>query len=218
MKGWSGLSVCKRLLIFVGVMLIMGGLIWALLGYPAMTEEGYLRRMERANLLPEGEILLRIDTQANGPDFLAVENGEYLELCRLPQRDALATRSEGFYLYRKAGKLTAVSLPSQFYGTVPVDEDGNRLTKCAVLLFDDRPEVQRVELSFAIGEETFVSKAQREVGGIFLCHYQRDQEAFYGDELWQDYLPEIQNCTARLYDARGELIEETAVPIGEMVG
>ena len=71
MRRWKYLSLQKRLLIRVVIILIIGCLIWVMRGYPPLTEEGYLRRAERAHLLPEGDVLLRIDTSANGPDFLA---------------------------------------------------------------------------------------------------------------------------------------------------
>lgn len=213
MKRWNDLSLQKRVLIYIGIILVICGLIWMIRGFPPLTEEGYLRRTERAHLLPEGEILLRIDTNANGPDFLAADGGEYLELCRLPQNSILATRSEGFYLYEKQGDLTVVPLPSQFYGTVL--KQGYK--QCALLLFDERPEVQRVELSFTIGDEDFTTQAEREVGGIFRCDYFHEEDLFYDHTLWGDYLPEIQNCIARLYDKNGTLIEETEVPVGNLI-
>lgn len=213
MKRWNDLSLQKRVLIYIGIILVICGLIWMIRGFPPLTEEGYLRRTERAHLLPEGEILLRIDTNANGPDFLAADGGEYLELCRLPQNSILATRSEGFYLYEKQGDLTVVPLPSQFYGTVL--KQGYK--QCALLLFDERPEVQRVELSFTIGDEDFTTQAEREVGGIFRCDYFHEEDLFYDYTFWGDYLPEIQNCIARLYDKNGTLIEETEVPVGNLI-
>ena len=215
MKGWSYLSIRKRLLAFACVIVAVCGLIWALAGYPALTEEGWLRRLERAHLLPEGDVLLRVDTNANGPDFLVAENGAYLELCALPQSDLLATYSEEMFLYKKQGDLTAVSLPSRFYGTILRGEEGT--VKCAILLFDDRPEVQKVELRFEIDGYTYTSQAEREVGGVFLCYYRRAEEAFYADELWRSYQPDIRSCTAKLYDSHGALIEETEVPMGEVV-
>lgn len=213
MRRWNLLSLRKRLLVCAVIILVIGLLIWMMRGYPPLTEEGYLRRAERAHLLPEGEILLRIETNANGPDFLAADGGEYLELCRLPQNSILATRSEGFYLYEKQGDLTVVPLPSQFYGTVL--KPGYK--QCALLLFDERPEVQRVELSFTIGDEFFTAQAEREVGGIFRCDYFHEEERFYDHTLWGDYLPEIQNCIARLYSANGTLIEETEVPAANLI-
>lgn len=213
MRRWKYLSLQKRLLVCTVTILIIGWLIWMMQGYPPLTEEGYLRRAERAHLLPEGEILLRIDTNANGPDFLAADGGEYLELCRLPQSSLYADRSEGFYLYEKQGDLTVVPLPSQFYGTVL--KQGYK--QCALLLFDERPEVQRVELSFTIGDEYFTTQAEREAGGIFRCDYFHEEDFFYDHTLWGDYLPEIQNCMARLYDKNGTLIEEIEVPVGNLI-
>lgn len=208
MKRWKYLSLQKRLLIRVVIILIIGCLIWVMRGYPPLTEEGYLRRAERAHLLPEGDVLLRIDTNANGPDFLAADGGEYLELCRLPQNSIQATWSEGFYLYEKQGDMTVVPLPSSFYGTVL--KPGYK--QCALLLFDERPEVQRVELSFEIDGYTYISQAEREVGGVFRCDYFHGEDLFYDHTLWGEYQPEIQNCAAKLYAADGTLIEETEVP------
>lgn len=213
MRHLKYLSLRKRLLIGVIAVILLGAGIWALKGYPALTAEGYLRRAEKAHLLPKGNILLRIDTKANGPDFLAADGGEYLELCRLPQNSLLATREEGFYLYEKKGDLTVVSLPSQFYGTVL--KPG--YIQCALLLFDERPEVHRVELSFEIDGYTYTLQADREVGGIFQCDYFHEQNLFYLHTSWGDYMPEIQNCFARLYDKGGALIEETEVPVGKLI-
>ena len=213
MKRWKYVPLRKRVLICFVICLLCCGLIWVMRGYPPLTEEGYLRRAEQAHLLPEGEILLRIDTNANGPDFLAADGGEYLELCRLPQNSIQATRSEGFYLYEKQGDLTVISLPSQFYGTVL--KPGYK--QCALLLFDERPEVQRVELSFEIDGYTYTSQAEREVGGIFRCDYFHGEDLFYDHTLWGDYLPEIQNCIARLYDKSGVFLEETEVPAADLI-
>ena len=213
MRRWKYLSLQRRLLIRVVIILIIGCLIWVMRGYPPLTEEGYLRRAERAHLLPDGDVLLRIDTNANGPDFLAADGGEYLELCRLPQNSIQATRSEGFYLYEKQGDMSVVPLPSQFYGTVL--KPGYK--QCTLLLFDERPEVQRVELSFEIDGDIYTSQSEREVGGIFRCDYFHEEELFYDHTLWGDYLPDIQNSIARLYDKNGTLIEETEVPAANLI-
>lgn len=216
MRRWKYLSLQKRLLIRVVIILVIGWLIWMTRGYPPLTEEGYLRRAERAHLLPEGEILLRIDTNANGPDFLAADGGEYLELCRLPQNSMLATHSEGFYLYEKQGDLTVVSLPSRFYGAMQNEGEGTAGVPCALLLFDERPEVQRVELSFMIDNTVHTSQAEREVGGVFRCDYFRGAAAYYDDVIWE-YHPDIVNCTAKLYDKNGTLIEKTEVPVANPI-
>lgn len=212
MRWWKYIPLRKKILFPVAVIVLLCGLIWALRGYPPLTDEGYLRRAERAHLLPKGDILTEIDTGANGPHFLAADGRKYLELCRLPQNSLLATRSEGFYLYEKRGDLTAVSLPSSFYGVVL--QPG--YTRCCMLLFDERPEVQRVDLSFVIDHETYTSQAEREVGGIFLCYYFREQTAYYDDLAW-DYLPDVVECYAKLYDKNGTLIEETEVPVGKLI-
>lgn len=214
MRRWKYLSLRKRLLVCAVTILIIGWLIWMMRGYPPLTEEGYLRRAERAHLLPEGDVLLRIDTNANGPDFLAADGGEYLELCRLPQNSILATRSEGFYLYEKLGDLTVVSLPSRFYGAMQKEGEGS--VPCALLLFDERPEVQRVELSFLIDNTVHTSQAEREVGGVFLCDYFRGARAYYDDAIWE-YHPDILKCSAKLYDKNGTLIEETEVPVANPI-
>ena len=213
MKRWKNLSLRKRLFIGVLIVLVLGTMIWALAGYPALTAEGYLRRAEKSYLLPEGEVLLKIETKANGPDFLAADGGTYLELCRLPKRSTLATHEMKFYLYERQGDLTVVPLPSQFYGTVL--KPGYK--QCTLLLFDERPEVQRVELSFEIDGEIYTSQSEREVGGIFRCDYFHEEELFYDHTLWGDYLPDIQNCIARLYDKNGTLIEETEVPAANLI-
>lgn len=213
MRRWKYLSLQKRLLVYAMTILIIGWLIWMMRGYPPLTEEGYLRRAERAHLLPEGDVLLRIDTNANGSDFLVADGGEYLELCRLPQNSILATQSEGFYLYEKQGDLTVMPLPSQFYGTVL--KSGYK--QCALLLFDERPEAQRVELSFEIDGCTYTSQAEREVGGVFRCDYFHGEDLFYDHMLWGEYQPEIRNCAAKLYAADGSLIEETEVPVGKLI-
>lgn len=214
MRWWKYLPLRKKIFFPVAVVVLLCGLIWALRDYPPLTDEGYLRRAERAHLLPEGDILTEIDTGANGPHFLAADGGKYLELCRLPQNSLLATRSEGFYLYEKKGDLTAVSLPSRFYGVMLKEGQGS--VPCALLLFDERPEVQRVELSFVIDYKTYTSQAEREVGGIFLCYYFREEESYYDDVAW-DYLPDVVECSAKLYDKNGALIGETDVPVGELI-
>lgn len=212
MKKWTYLPLRKKILFPVAIVVLLCALIWALRDYPPLTEEGYLRRAERAHLLPKGDILTEIDTGANGPHFLAADGGKYLELCRLPQNSLLATRSEGFYLYEKRGDLTVVSLPSSFYGVVL--QPGYK--RCCMLLFDERPEVQRVELSFVINHETYTSQAEREVGGIFLCYYFREEEMYYDDVAW-DYLPDVVECSAKLYDKNGTLIEKTNIPVGKLI-
>lgn len=213
MKRWENLSLRKRLLIGVLIVLVLGATIWALTGYPALTAEGYLRRAEKSHLLPEGDVLLKIETRANGPDFLVADGGAYLELCRLPKRSTLATHEMKFYLYERQGDLTVVPLPSQFYGTVL--KPGYK--QCAMLLFDERPEVQRVELSFEIDGDTYTSQAEREVGGVFQCDYFHGEDLFYYHMLQGEYQPEIQNCIARLYDKNGALIEETEVPAAHLI-
>lgn len=215
MKRWKNLSLRKRVLISVLIVLVLGAAIWTMVGYPAFTAEGYLRRAEKSHLLPEGEVLLRVETMANGPDFLIADGGQYLELCRLPKKSTLATYEKKFYLYEKQGDLTVVPLPSSFYGTVL--KPGYK--QCALLLFDERPEVQRVELDFAIGEETFTTQAEREVGGVFCCYYFHAEELFW-DSIEGgtfDYQPDIHKCIARLYSYDGALIEETEVPVGTRV-
>lgn len=214
MRRWSYLPLRKKIWFPVVVVVLLCVLIWAFRGYPPINNEGYLRRAERAHLLPKGDILTEIDTGSYGPRFLAVDGGEYLELCRLPQDSYYATRSEGFYLYEKQGDLTAVSLPSRFYGVVPKEGQGS--VPCALLLFDERPEIQRVELSFLIDDVAYTSQAEREVGGVFLCHYFRRERAYYDDVAW-DYLPDVVDCSAKLYDKNGALIEETEVPVGKLI-
>lgn len=213
MKRWKFVSLRKRLLISVTAIVVLGVLVWALAGYPAFTAEGYLRRAEKSYLLPEGEILLKIETKANGPDYLIAENGSYLELCRLPKKSNLATYEKKFYLYEKQGDLTAVVFPSSFYGVVL--KPGYK--QCALLLFDERPEVQRVELSFEIDGYTYTSQAEREVGGVFRCDYFHGEDLFYDHTLWGEYQPEIRNCVAKLFAADGSLIEETEVPVANPI-
>lgn len=214
MRRWKYLSLRKKVLLCAVVIVLLGALVWSFLDYPALTGEGYLRRAERAHLLPKGDILTEIDTGANGPHFIAADGGKYLELCRLPQSSYLASYEEEVYLYEKKGSLTAVSFPSMFYGVVL--QPGYE--RCCMLLFDERPEVQRVELSFVIDGYTYTSQADREVGGIFLCYYFRGEDLFYDDKVWVDYyLPDIQSCVAKLYDSDGALIEETEVPVANPI-
>lgn len=56
MRRWSYLSLRRRILLCAAVVLMLLAFLWALLGYPALTDEGYLRRAERAHLLPAGDI------------------------------------------------------------------------------------------------------------------------------------------------------------------
>lgn len=211
MKRWGYLSLRKKVLLCVVVIALLGGLIWAFLDYPALTDEGYLRRAERAHLLPEGEILAKIET---GPgmetEFLTVDGGEYLELFWLAARHLWAASGEGFYLYEKQGTLTAVPLPTRT--SIPPSDGGYNLTGC-MILFDERPEIRRVELSFTVGEgaEVYTSEAEREVGGLFLCYHEGPQLR----DLWAD--PTLAKCSAKLYAADGSLLEETNVPMGRLI-
>lgn len=216
MRRWGYLPLYKKMWFPVAVIVLLCVLIWVFRGYSPLTDEGYLRRAERAHLLPKGDILTEIETGANGPNFLAADGGEYLELCRLPQNSYYATRSEGFYLYEKQGELTVVSLPSRFYGAIPNEGQGGGSVPCALLLFDERAEVQRVELSFVLDGVTYISQAEREVGGVFLCHYFRGERVFYDDVIW-DYMPDILDCSAKLYDKNDVLIEETDVPVANLI-
>lgn len=211
MKRLKYLSLRKRLLISFVAVVILAALIWALMGYPALTAEGYLRRAERGLLLPEGEILTEIDTKANGPHFLAADAGDYVEVFRIPTWGT-SERFNFLLVYEKMGDLTAVVLPSQFYGYVL--QEGYKT--CCMLLFDERPEVQRVELSFDIHGYTYTAQADREVGGILLCNFQIGESVYYEDlQGW--YMPEVTDCSAKLYDKNGVLIEETDVPMGKLI-
>ena len=117
MKHLKYISLRKRLWISAAAILVLGALAWAMTGYPALTAEGYLRRAEQGFLLPEGEVLTEIDTKANGPHFLAADAGNYVEVFKIPEWGT-SKRSENLLVYEKMGDLTAVVLPSQFYGTV----------------------------------------------------------------------------------------------------
>lgn len=211
MKRLKYLPLRKRLLISGIAILLLGGLIWALAGYPALTAEGYLRRAERGRLLPEGEILVEIDTKGNGPHFLAADAGRYVEVFKIPAWST-SERFENLLVYEKMGDLTAVVLPSQFYGRVL--QEGYKT--CCMLLFDERPEVQRVELSFILRSNTYTAQGERKADGIFLCDFQIGESIFYEDLNWW-YLPEVTQCFAKLYDKNGALIEETEVPMGKLI-
>ena len=210
MKRWSYISLRKKILLCVMVIALSGGLIWAFLDYPALTNEGYLRRAERAHLLPEGEILARIETGSGMSEFLAADGGEYLELFWLPASHLWAASGEGFYLYEKQGALTAVPLPT--CTSIPSPNGGYVLTGC-MILFDERPEIQHVKLSFTVGDEAalYTSEAEPEVGGLFLCYYGGPQLR----DLWAD--PTLARCSAKLYAADGSLLEETDVPMGRLI-
>ena len=211
MRRLKYLSIRKRLLISAVVIAILGVLIWSLAGYPAMTAEGYLRRAEHGHLMPEGEVLIEIDTKANGPHFLAADAGDYVEVFQIPTWST-SKRYDNLLVYEKMGDLTAVVLPSQFYGRVL--QDGYKT--CCMFLFDERPEVQRVELNFDIHGYTYTAQAERKVGGIFLCYFQIEESIYYEDlQGW--YMPEVAKCFAKLYDKNGALIEETEVPMGKLI-
>lgn len=209
MKRWKHISLRKKILLCVTVIVLLGALIWALLDYPALTDEGYLRRAERAHLLPEGDILAKFSTEMGGSEFLAADGGEYIELCWLPVHNrAYNASGEGFYLYERQGDVTAVPLPT----VVSKYKKDGILTGC-MLLFDRRPEVQRVELSFTVDDSAavYTSEAEREVGGVFFCYHEGPQLR----DLWED--PTLATCYAKLYDATGILIEETEVPMGKLI-
>lgn len=211
MKRLKYISLRKRLWISAAAILVLGALAWTMTGYPALTAEGYLRRAEQGLLLPEGEVLAEIDTKANGPHFLAADAGDYVEVFKIPEWGT-SKRSENLLVYEKMGDLTAVVLPSQFYGTVL--QQGYKT--CCMLLFDERPEVQRVELNFNIHNYTYTAQAEREVGGIFLCSFQIGESTYYDDMNWW-YMPEVTECSAKLYAADGSLLAETEVSMGRLV-
>lgn len=108
MRRWSYLSLRRRILLCAAVVLMLLAFLWALLGYPALTDEGYLRRAERAHLLLAGDILTKIKTSPrdNESEFLAADGGKYLELFWLPTSHLWSASGEGFYLYEKQGDLT----------------------------------------------------------------------------------------------------------------
>ena len=212
MRRWSYLSLRRRILLCAAVVLMLLAFLWALLGYPALTDEGYLRRAERAHLLPAGDILTKIKTSPrdNESEFLAADGGKYLELFWLPTSHLWSASGEGFYLYEKQGDLTAVPLPT--CTSVPSLNGGYALTGC-MILFDERPEIQRVELSFTVGDEAavYTSQAEREVGGLFVCYHGGPQLR----DLWAD--PTLAKCSAKLYAADGSLLEVTEVPMGRLI-
>lgn len=212
MKRWSYVPLRRKIWLRGAVVLLLIGCVWAALDYPALTGEGYLRRAERAHLLPEGEILAEIDTGSNGYRFLAADGDDHIEVFRLPKLRERHVDDEGFYLYKKEGDLTAIPLPSPIYGQVTKDA----LTGC-ILLFDERPDVQSVELTFSIDEVVYVSQAKREVGGVFLCYFQIPMDYYYKHVIWRWFEPPLADCSAKLYDAKGLLIEETPVATGQLL-
>lgn len=214
MKYWRNMPLRRKLLFRVVLIVIMAVLVWAHLGYPALSDETYLHRAERAHLLNEGEILTKIDPGSTWPKFLVAENGDYVELLRVPGiQDHRKEEDEGFFAYKKEGDLTAVPFPLAMYG----QGTGKGALTCCLLLFDDRPDVQKVEVTFSIDGEVYTSQAAREVGGVFLCYFQIPQESYYNNYIWKWFEPTVTDCVVKLYDAKGALIEETPVRTGKVL-
>lgn len=214
MKRWRNMPLRKKLL-FSGVLIvIMAVLVWAHLGYPALSDETYLHRAERAHLLGEGEFLTKIDPGYTWPKFLVAENGDYVEILRIPSiQDHRKAQNEGFFAYQKEGDFTAVSFPLAMYGQMSRED---ALT-CCLLLFDDRPDVQKVEVTFLIDGESYTSQAEREVGGVFLCYYQISKNSYYKNYIWQWFEPTVTDCVVKLYDAKDAMIEEVQVRTGKVL-
>lgn len=217
MRRWKYLPLRKRLLISVVVVLVLSGLIWALLGYPALTREGYLRRAERAHLLPTGDILAEINTDMDRSRILIATSSKYVEVLKLPKLWEAWDTAECFDLYEKEGELTAVLLPYRMYRKM--DENGT-ITGC-MLLVEERPEVQRVELNFSFNDffnesRSYTARAMREVGGVFICYFEMEKFIQYKDMKWWEP-PEFTECSAKLYDKNDTLIEETDVPVGKLI-
>ena len=220
MRRWKYLSVRKRFLIGLAVILVLAGLIWVMLGYPALTREGYLRRAEKAYLLPQGDILVEINTDMDQNRLLVAAGSEYVEILRLPELwEVLNTwdMAESFNLYKKEGDLTAILLPYRMYQKM----DANGTVIGCMLLVDERPEVQSVELDFSFYTfkkelHSYTAEAEREVGGVFACYFEMTSFMYYKDMQWWE-TPEFAGCSAKLYDKNGALIEETEVPIEKLI-
>lgn len=237
-RWWLNIPRKFRIVLNLLAMVLLGLVIYVLLGSPALTPEMRLRRAEKANLVGPSQILEIVETEGGNYDYLIVaDDGQGIILYSY---NDYRTGSGDLVYRNKTGPITVLAAPDLFFG-------GPReyAVDLPVFLFHDYPRAVRAELELTLGEgldmgdfeKSYLLEAHREIEGYFRFNLHAESEDWYVDEsgidrgtplgiegdalglfswMMTDY-PNYSNAyipaTVRLYDESNTLIIEQDLTI-----
>lgn len=242
-KLWLRIPRKGRIVINLCAMALLGLILYALMGSPALTPEMRFRRVEKANLVGPSQIIEIVETpDGNYEHLLVADDGDGIIFYGYKDH---STGSGDFVYRNKTERVTVLAAPDLYARGAYVYE-----LHLPVFLFHGYPGVCRAELELTLGqglgfedfEKTYHLEARQEIDGYFRFDLHARSADWYVDENGMDhgtrlgtegqalelfawmmtdypnYPEEYVPATVRLYDQNDALILEQNLTIRSAAG